>query len=202
MRTLETIEFSPDLILGHSAGAAVAAHLILQHHVRPRALVSINGAFFPFTGLAAWGFPRMAEWVASSSRLSGWLARLSRIKTSRDWLLSATGSRIDEVGRHQYRVLLESPQHVQATSAMMAGWDLRGLPAAMESFPVELVLIAGGRDRAVPVDQARRLARRVHRSRLMHLSGLGHLAHEEDPSRIFELVTELWRELSPPSEDS
>ena len=44
---LETLGASPDLVIGHSAGAAISAHMCLQGMVSPHALISIGGAFMP-----------------------------------------------------------------------------------------------------------------------------------------------------------
>ncbi|MFK7957047.1 MAG: alpha/beta fold hydrolase, partial [Lysobacterales bacterium] len=50
---LNTTHFSPDLVVGHSAGAALAAQLALDEAISPRALIAINGAFMPYGGPAA-----------------------------------------------------------------------------------------------------------------------------------------------------
>lgn len=42
---LRVMSFAPTMVMGHSAGAAVAARMILDGAITPAAMVSINGAF-------------------------------------------------------------------------------------------------------------------------------------------------------------
>ena len=51
-RLLDTIGIKPDIGVGHSAGAAILARLCIDGMIAPRLLVSLNGAFMPFGGVA------------------------------------------------------------------------------------------------------------------------------------------------------
>ena len=62
--------WSPDAIIGHSAGAAIAAQLALDLPTPPRTLVSINGAFGAFKGPAGFLFPLTAK-LLSMNPFSG-----------------------------------------------------------------------------------------------------------------------------------
>ncbi len=42
----------PEIVVGHSAGAAILARMCLDKRITPRLLVSLNGAFMPFGGMA------------------------------------------------------------------------------------------------------------------------------------------------------
>jgi len=52
----------------------------------------------------------------------------------------------------------------------------------------KLVLVVGANDRAVPPAQAERVRARLPSARIITLPGLGHLAHEEQPQRVVELI--------------
>jgi magnesium chelatase accessory protein len=71
---------------------------------------------------------------------------------------------------------------------MMARWDLHGLQADFPAFSRPLTLVAGDHDLAVPPQVAERVHAIIPHSRLIRLPGLGHLAHEESPDRVVEIV--------------
>jgi magnesium chelatase accessory protein len=49
---LASLDLSPALVIGHSAGAAIAVRMALDACVSPQHIVSINGALLPLGGLA------------------------------------------------------------------------------------------------------------------------------------------------------
>jgi len=51
-RLLDAIGVTPEVVVGHSAGAAILARMCLDRKIAPRLLVSLNGAFMPFGGVA------------------------------------------------------------------------------------------------------------------------------------------------------
>jgi magnesium chelatase accessory protein len=55
------------------------------------------------------------------------------------------------------------------------------------------VLVAGSADPMVPPWQARKIQRLVPGAEMIPLTGLGHLAHEEAPERVAEVVLEVAR---------
>lgn len=48
---VETLGVQPDLVLGHSAGAAILIRARLEGRIAPRGLISLNGALLPWRGL-------------------------------------------------------------------------------------------------------------------------------------------------------
>jgi len=79
-------------------------------------------------------------------------------------LIGSTGSTLDAEGEALYRRLVTDPNHVAGALAMMAGWDLDMLRAALPRLAVPLHQIVGGRDRTVPPADARRVQRGSRRS--------------------------------------
>ena len=74
---------------------------------------------------------------------------------------------------------------------MMAHWDLHRLARDLPALATPLTLVAGAQDVIVPPAVAYRVsaALRQQSPRPVHmLAGLGHLAHEEQPSAIAPLV--------------
>ena len=189
---LQTLAIAPVALVGHSAGAAVAARLCLDGAARPAVLVSLNGAWLPPAGSGRWWYTPAAKLLAFNP-LAPWLfSRHAARPATLARLLDGTGSRLDAAGHAAYARLAGNVAHVSAVLAMMAAWDLaplwHGLPRLHPPAQPRLHLLAALRDGAVPPTQAETVLRRVPGARLHHLEGLGHLAHEEDPARVARLV--------------
>lgn len=188
--------FAPRLIIGHSAGAAIAAQMLLQAPGATRHLLSLNGAFMPFAGLAGQVFPTLAKLLFLNPvvphALSWGGSDAERVSN----LLRSTGSEIDPEGVALYSRLLRSPTHVGAVLAMLARWNLESLWQRLPQLPCALTLLAATQDTAVPPEQAYQLAARCPQARVMDIPDLGHLAHEESPRQVAELLRPAFAELA------
>ncbi len=191
---LETEQFEPDLVVGHSAGAALAARLTLDGRITPRALVAINGAFMPYGGAAAGLMMPIARWCADSGMIVRQLARRASQAGAVERLLEQTGSAVTQEAAERYREQLQRPEHVSGTLRMMAHWDLRPLLRELRRLPRPLYLLVGDRDKTVPPRQAEQLGRRIALAAVHHLPGLGHLAHEEQPASVADLLNHIAEE--------
>jgi len=190
---LQQIGFRPSVLVGHSAGAAIAVRMALDRPEGLHAVVSLNGALLPLHGLAGQFFSPLARLLATNPlvpRLFSWRAA-DRALVRR--LIAGTGSVIDEDGVALYGRLVADPAHVAGALAMMANWDLRTLAADLPRLRTPLHMLAGTRDRTVPASNAQRVASLLPTATLDMLPGLGHLAHEEQPQRVFDL---LWPRLA------
>ena len=187
---LAALGLSPRLVVGHSAGAALAVRLRLDRLIEPAAIIGFNAALLPFEGFAGHLFPSIARLLfvnPVAARLFAWSA--DRTTVAR--LLSGTGSTIEPAGIDLYTRLIGNPAHVAGVLAMMANWDLDRLLRDMRRLDTPLVLIAATGDRSVPPETARRIPRLVPGTEVIAVRGLGHLAHEEDPARFAALVREI-----------
>jgi magnesium chelatase accessory protein len=103
-------------------------------------------------------------------------------------LADSTGSRLSPKGVDLYRLLVASPGHLAAALNMMANWDLAPLQQALPQLKPRLILVAFTNDKSVPPAEAERAHALMPTARLLTVGGFGHLAHEEDPDAIAELV--------------
>ncbi|MDJ0852892.1 MAG: alpha/beta fold hydrolase [Myxococcota bacterium] len=184
----------PVLAVGHSAGAAIVCRMSLDGDLAARRLVSLNGALLPFPGVAGQFLSPLAKLLVLNPLLPRLAAWRSLDPDVVDDLLRSTGSRLDEEGRRLYRRLARSPAHIAATLRMMAVWDLEALARELPDLGRRLVLAVGSRDRFVPPSEAERVRALVPTAQWISLPGLGHLAHEERPDTVADLLTELARD--------
>lgn len=184
----------PDIVVGHSAGAALAVRMSIDKLIAPSVLIGLNAALQPFgagmaslyTGIARFLAvnplaPRMFAWRAS------WPGAIEK-------LIAQTGSKLDPRGVSLYRRLATDPRHVGATLRMMANWDLQELESDLARLPAPLHLIAGALDRTVPPERASEAAKHSRYIAVETAEGLGHLAHEEQPRAMAERIVAIARE--------
>lgn len=193
---LEVLNISPELVIGHSAGAAVGARMCLDGRIAPQLLISINGAFLPLGGLAGQVFSPVAKVMAALPfvpKFFSWQATSPAVVQK---LIASTGSALDADGMALYGQLVANPGHAAGALGMMANWDLPQLQQDLPRLRTPLSLIVGSNDQTVSPRQATRLVALWPASSarppppLTTLDGLGHLAHEERPDLIAKLILE------------
>ena len=185
---LQVLDARPTLVVGHSAGAAILARLCLDDSIRPAALISLNGALLPLHGLPKLFFAPAAKLLVSNalaSRLFAWHAQSPQAVQR---LITSTGSRLDPIGVELYGRLVGNSEHVANALAMMASWDLQPLARDLHQLKIPLLLVAGSNDRTLRPEHAEHVAAHVPNAQVQMLPGLGHLAHEENPGKIAEIV--------------
>jgi len=184
---VHALELDVELIVGHSAGAAIGARLALDGLIAPSALVAINGAFLPLAGLPGLVFPPVARLMAATPLAPQLFARRSWDRAAVERLIAGTGSTIDAHGLALYGMLVRDARHAAGALGMMARWDLRTLARDLARLRTPVTMIVGGNDRAVPPADAERVARRLSASTpcTVHMiGGAGHLVHEERPDEV------------------
>jgi magnesium chelatase accessory protein len=185
---LNTLALDPRHAVGHSAGAALLARMSLDGQLDPHSIVAINGAFVPFGGVVTRLFAPLAKLLTLNPFVPQLFAWSASDRAAVERLLKNTGSVIPERSLALYQRLFASPDHVAGTLAMMASWDLDALLRDLPNLKPPLVLVIGENDLTVPPGDAHLISRLVPSSRTIRLAGLGHLAHEENPARIAELI--------------
>lgn len=185
------VEATPRWIIGHSAGAALAAEYALATDSPPKGILCINAAFNPFGSIAAPLFSKAAKWFAQSDWLPRVLAAPALRWRATSSMLADTGSALDPLMSQCYDTLLADPDHIAGTLRMMAGWDLPPLLRRLPSLPMPVWLAAAEGDRTIPPERSTSVEGAIPLGHAVRIPALGHLAHEEAP----ELFDELFREL-------
>ena len=185
---LRALAVKPEIAVGHSAGAAILARMCLDGKIAPRLLVSLNGAFMPFGGMANHLLSPLAKLLVMNPfvpRLFAWQASTAGAV---ERLIQNTGSTIDARGIALYRKLVSSPAHVAAALRMMANWRLEPLLHDLPRLATSLLLIAAANDRSISPDVTRQVREILPQAAIELVPGLGHLAHEEQPQLIADLI--------------
>lgn len=192
--------WQPDVLVGHSAGGAVALELSRRMRTgtgeAPK-VIGVNAALETFPGLAGILFPAMAKMLAimpfSAAMFSGVSTKPTRVEA----LIASTGSKIDVEGIALYRRLVADRAHVDGTLQMMAQWSLQPLLAELPRIDTKTTLLAAERDTTVPPHVSHQAARVMPNARVVDIEGLGHLAPEEDPTRLTSFITDAMLDASP-----
>lgn len=182
----QTMGIAPAVVLGHSAGAAIA--LRLAEMLPLRAVVGINAALGTFDGAAGVMFPLLARILAVTPFIPHVVARLWGNPQTVAKLLTSTGSPLDAEGQAQYLTLVRDAAHVDGTLGMMAQWRLEGLMARLPLLATPTLLIASDKDNAVPASVSREAAAHIPAVTYTEIAGYGHLVHEEAAEAVAGVV--------------
>jgi magnesium chelatase accessory protein len=190
---LRQLATAPAIVIGHSAGAAVAVRMSIDGLVAPRLIVGVNAALLPLRGIAGHVFSPLAKVLARIPLVPRLFARRAFDRSTIESMLAATGSSIDREGVDFYWKLAQSPSHIAAAFAMMAEWDLPYLEKDLRKLKTPLVLLAAANDKSIAPSDAERVRSLLPQTTVVPIEELGHLAHEERPDLVAGLVFDAAR---------
>jgi magnesium chelatase accessory protein len=183
--------FAPDVIVGHSAGAAIGLRLALDLPEPVKAAVCINPALEDFRGPAGAIFPALARLLSITPLPSFAASRAARFSPTVRTAIASTGSTLDATGVDLYRRLLVDRGHLDATLCMLANWNLLEVMPDLPRLRAPTLFMVGANDRAVAPDVSIRASRRIEGSRVEAFPGFGHLVHEEAPGLVARVIREF-----------
>lgn len=191
------LNLTPDIVVGHSAGAAISLEMARQAYLRPETLIlTLNAAVAKFEGLAGWLFPTLAKLMALNpltSRLASYQMNEQRVRQ----LLLSTGSDPTEEMTERYTKLVKNARHVDGALLMMAQWDLTNLMRYLRSICHKVIMLANKGDLTVPAKTSIDTATHLSHAKVQLIEQGGHLFHETEPDIIAELIQTEWRNHGP-----
>ena len=185
-RLIDHEGWTPTIIIGHSAGAALAVRLSTL--IPLQGIIGINAALGSFEGAAGVLFPLLARVLSVTPFVPRFVSRLWGNAPTVRRLLASTGSRLDEAGLVQYITLVQDAAHVDGTLGMMAQWKLDTLMATAPRIITPTLLIATTGDKVVPTRVSRDAAAIMPHATYAEVPKLGHLAHEEAATQVAGLI--------------
>lgn len=191
------MDLTPQVIVGHSAGAAIAAHMALQQERLARCvLIGLNPAWLPLPGPASWLFGPAAR-LAAVNPLSAWAtARMAARPGAVAQWVARTGSTLNARGLNLYTRVLSDSGHVHGVLSMMAAWRIKPLAARLPALRQPVFMAIGAQDQTVPPALADAACRLLPQAVQWRQAGLGHLAHEQDPEGTVRQIMAWLQDLS------
>lgn len=188
---LDELKLTPAIIVGHSAGVAIAAQLILDRKL-PTPLIGFTPALMPFPGLAAKIFPSLAKMLFTNPFVAIIFSRMAQAPgQTAKFLARATGSKIDAAGAKYYTRLFSKSGHCDGAIRMMANWRLEALGTRLRDLTAPVLLVSAANDAAIPKVAVVQAAALIPGCESQEIAALGHLAHEEDPVQAVKIITEF-----------
>lgn len=181
----------PAVVVGHSAGAALALRWAVDAPRPPRALLGFAPSLVaPPAKTMQWMAP-VVQPIATSPFFTAMLATVAAPTGFLDWLLNTTGSVLPEVQRRCYRTLFSDAAHLRGAMSFMAAADLPSLLPACSALRGPASFVLGDRDAWIPEAPLRRLLDEHFPGADVQRWPGGHLVHEEHPARAAERVLTL-----------
>ena len=183
------LNVTPTIIGGHSAGAAIAANMLLQQRALSQTqLIGFNPAWLPLPGLPSLIF-RPAAKLAALNPVSAWAtAKLASKPAMIEKSIVQTGSHLDAEGLALYQRVFSHSGHVHSVLNMMAAWQLDTLSKSLPQLQNKVSILVGMQDQTVPPSMAHEACKLMPQARVFEQHGLGHLAHEEDSAGTVQLI--------------
>jgi len=188
-------DLHPTAVIGHSAGVAIALRMAELTDV-PQ-VIGINAALDSFQGIAGILFPVLARTIAVTPLAATFFSATASQGNTVARIIERTGSVLPPDDLAYYRRLLASRSHVQATLLMMSQWKLDPMRNRLPYNSTDTLMIAASGDRTVPPETSQKACDRMPNARCLTVSGLGHLAQEEDAARIAALILPELRNTAP-----
>ena len=178
----------PTLLVGHSAGAALALRWAMDAPRPPRRIVGFNPSLVAPPAAYTRLFAPVLVPIATSAPVAGLLAAVTRRTRTVDRLLASTGSRIPEAQRARYARLFLQPSHIRGAMGLMAAADLPAIQQAAGTLGVPTSFVIGTHDEWIPERLLSPvLARHFAHAEVARWDG-GHLLHEAEPARAAEHI--------------
>jgi pimeloyl-ACP methyl ester carboxylesterase len=179
-------------VVGHSLGGAVALEFAARFPERVGKMVLIN------PGLYRVQLPPLVNWVARVPVLPrGWLGLSLSSRAIHNYAFSC-GVHDPAAFAAGYAEWRRRPTRVKGTVdaliAMAANWTNSDLDARLNQLATPTLILAGENDAVVPSEHGRRIARQLRNAEFRVLPRAGHLAYEEFPPLVNQMVLEFLRE--------
>ena len=189
---IEALGFEKAILVGNSAGGAIAMHMYLRHPERVQGIIFVDAAIYRGGGAPGWLRPLLG--MPLMDRLGPLLSRS----------LAAQGDRLIKLAWHDpakvssdvlagYRKPLQVENWDRALwEFTLAGRDLT-LGERVKDVKAPALVITGDDDRIVPMADSIRLATELPDAELVVIPNCGHLPQEECPGPLLEAATRFIR---------
>ncbi len=181
-----------EIVVGHSAGVAIAQELFLTKTVGINEIIGINPSLVPpptHFNLAL--NPIISTAITSKLSLS-FFSNIIEKTPIIDILLDSTGSTLEEEQKQKYKEIFSQKKHVKGALKFMASTDLNFLLSRANFLKCKIKFIAGKNDKWVAVKKLRAIKERYFpKATFIEISG-GHLLNETHQDYIiYEILNTI-----------
>ncbi len=180
---MDSLRLSDAVLVGHSMGGAIAAHVAIEYPRRVRGLVLVASAGL---GTREPLLFRIARWpvlgrVALAFRGRGYTGRLLR-STYFD------ASKVTEADVDQYYAPVAQPEYGRALVGVLRQFRFTAVEGRLDRIAAATMVLWGEEDRWVPIALGRALATGITRSAFVSVPRAGHSVQEEAPDQVNHLM--------------
>lgn len=196
------IGVAPTVLVGHSAGAAVALQCAADGAFPTlRHVVGVNAALaaVPWTELPACA--ALVRTTFGAPLALDLVRRLAARPGTVPGLLRSAGGRVPDDVIARYAALFREPGHAVAAYGMTVNWRLAPLLSRLPALPVPTTFLVGSDDRWTPSTVSARAARAMPRATVRAIDGAGHLVPEERPDAVATAILAVLRDAGPSAHD-
>jgi pimeloyl-ACP methyl ester carboxylesterase len=188
---MEALGFDQAVLVGNSAGGALATQFTLQYPERVLALVEVDAAVYQTMPDS-----KFLYWLFSTPQVNHlgplFVRRLAGVQGT-DFLESAwydPGQITPEI-EAGYRQPLMAENWDRALWQFTRAARAPGLADRLDEINTPTLVITGDNDRIVPTENSIRLAEEIPGAKLAILERCGHLPHEECPQAFMKAVDDF-----------
>lgn len=184
---LDELGIQKTILVGNSAGGAIAVLTALRHPERVQALILVDAAIYSEGGLPDWIRPIL--YTPQARRLGPLIARF----------FASSGERLLRMAWHDPDKIPSEALEGYRRPLRVQNWDRAfweftlashpvGLPERLGQITMPTLVITGDDDRIVPTAESIRLARELPNAQLEIIPNCGHVPHEECPEAFLRAV--------------
>jgi pimeloyl-ACP methyl ester carboxylesterase len=187
---MDELDMEEAVLVGNSAGGAIAMLTALAHPERIRALVLVSPAVY--SGGGAPSFIRPLLNTPQMDHLGPLIARA----------FESQGIRLGQTAWHDPSRLTPEIWEAYTRPLQVEGWDRAlweltrssrtlGLEQRLDELTLPVLVVTGDDDRVVPTEQSVRVGEALPNAELVVIPACGHVAHEECPDAFLSAVTDF-----------
>jgi len=182
------------ILIGNSAGGALATWAALRQPERVQALVLVDAAIYEGNSPAG-----IMNWILQTPQAQ----RLGPlfVRSIQNWGMNFARSAWHDPSKITPKIWEGYLRPLRANDWDRSLWEFTraprasGLPARLSEIRSPVLVITGDDDRIVPTQSSVRLARELPNARLVVIPNCGHVPHEECPAEFMQAVTDFWNSI-------